>query len=756
MSAITDQITGGTPFRPRARIIRTLGEELISSETVALVELVKNAYDAEATRVLVRFVGPLEIGKGSIEVIDNGSGMELETVRTVWMEPATPTKRQIHVSKKLKRRVLGAKGIGRFAASRLATDLEVITRCHNQHNEVFALLDWSQFDDDERFLDEVLLLWEERNPIDICPSGLIRRLWKPDEKPSAKDLNHGTLLRMSKLKQAWGKPQFDELQRGLARLIKPGLKGESDFSIMLDLPMGFEEYAHEVEPPKIYKYPMYSLKGNVDAGGHFDLTLRLYADGTKRHLTGRFVGRRDTVARKPRDPVFWVYSRHDDQADGDVSDQDPKETRAPQCGPLEIELRVWDRDELGNVVQKTGSVVSDVRRDLDRIAGINIYRDNFRVLPYGEPRDDWLRLDLRRVQNPTFRLSNNQIVGFISISADGNPLLRDQSNREGLDENQALADLRELIGLMLQQIEEARYKLRHKPSGATPAHRTSGGLFDAFDLQPLRTRLASAHPEDAETVKLIDSTAKAFEKQIKDIQLVMSRYQRLATLGQLIDVVLHDGRQPVTSIINEATLGKENIHSAASHNGSLLSILSKRFSTIHSQGSILATTFRRIEPFGGRMRGKPGQLFLEHIIREAFSVLQSEIDSEKVKVSLPQTETLVRVDRAEIQEVIINLLQNSLYWLQEINEGKRRIEVKVERKSAEHVEIIFSDSGPGVPEDNKDVIFEPYFSTKPEGVGLGLSIAGEIISDYYGGALELLDQGPLSGATFRITLRRRI
>ncbi len=79
-------------FRPRARILHTLGDELISSETVAVLELVKNSYDADATRVLIRFGEPLEKGKGSIEILDNGSGMSIDTLQSVWLEPATPTK----------------------------------------------------------------------------------------------------------------------------------------------------------------------------------------------------------------------------------------------------------------------------------------------------------------------------------------------------------------------------------------------------------------------------------------------------------------------------------------------------------------------------------------------------------------------------------------------------------------------------------------------------------------------------------------
>jgi len=142
--------------------------------------------------------------------------------------------------------------------------------------------------------------------------------------------------------------------------------------------------------------------------------------------------------------------------------------------------------------------------------------------------------------------------------------------------------------------------------------------------------------------------------------------------------------------------------------------------------------------------------------RDAFDVLEIEIEQLKVKTRLPRTETLVRVDPAEIQEVIINLLTNSLYWLQQVNETKREVIISVERKGPEHVEILFSDSGPGIPDENRELIFEPYFSTKSEGVGLGLSIVGEIVTDYYGGSLQLLNRGPLKGANFLISLKRRV
>ncbi|MGA9131245.1 MAG: ATP-binding protein [Candidatus Sulfotelmatobacter sp.] len=364
-----------------------------------------------------------------------------------------------------------------------------------------------------------------------------------------------------------------------------------------------------------------------------------------------------------------------------------------------------------------------------------------------------LRLDLRRVQNPTLRLSNNQIYGVVHISADTNPKLRDQSNREGLDENQALQDLRDVMREILSRLETLRYTARPRESNSG---KPVGGLFSGFDFRPLAEYISKEHPQDERAKLLVETTSQLFGNQLKEIQTVLGRYQRLATLGQLIDHVLHEGRQPIASINSEAALGLEDVQHADELGVAFATKAGGRFSVIRKQGDVLAITFRRMEPFGGRRRGRPTQLYLEGIIGDVFGVFANEISRLKVKTVLPRTQTLVRVDPAELQEVVINLLQNSLYWLEQVSESKREIQVTVERKGPDQVDIVFSDSGPGIPPENRELIFEPYFSTKPEGVGLGLSIVGEIVSDYYEGSLELLDSGPLKGATFLVTLRKRV
>jgi len=732
--------SGSQALRPRARILRTLGDELISSETVALIELVKNSYDADASRVLVRFSDDVNQGKGYIVVIDNGHGMGLDTVLSAWMEPATLFKKRERRSPR-GRRMLGEKGIGRFAASRLADNLEVVTRKQGSDKEVRALFDWSQFDDEQKYLDEVEALWEETVPTEICPGGAIQELWQANErqdKRTAEELLQGTILRMEGFRIAWTAEHFENLRTGLSRLVSPFLRDphvhtNEEFLIDLELPAGMDHLSGLVEPSEALQNPPYQIKGEIDANGNYNLLLSL-PDGEERK-TGTFT----------------------------MDDGHP-----PICGPIGIEIRAWDREQedLTGLAELYGSSLKNIRADLDNAAGINVYRDGFRVLPYGEPRNDWLRLDHRRVQNPTRNLSNNQVVGYVLISADANPALRDQSNREGLMEGRAVDDLRVLVKLVLSVLETRRYALRRalldseSSSSENRFNRRENTsswqlLLEDMDFREVQDRITENHPDDAELLELIGEKQQRLAQHAAAFQEVLGRYRRLATLGQLIDTILHDGRTPLAKIINEASHGGRLIQARRQGGEALIERLAQCFDTIRAQAGVLSTVFKKIEPFGGRKRGRPAVLRLEDQIQSAFAVLETEVKEAGIAVELPTGNTQATVDDAEFQQIIINLIQNSIYWLRKVPKDQRRIIVDLSQQE-DALEILFSDSGPGIPDEIREQIFHPYFSTKPDGIGLGLTIIGEIIQEYYDGTLDLLDSGPLDGATFRIQLRRRI
>lgn len=689
---------GQVQFRPRARIIQTLGRDLISNHIIAIQELIKNAYDADADEVHITFEPPLEIGKGAVIISDDGDGMTLEDIKGGWMEPATVSKlNQTHSRKG--RRVTGEKGVGRFAAARIGRYLEITTRPKQEDKEIRVSFDWGSFEDPSKYLDEISSTWKV---VDAPPNAI-----------------KGTTLRISGLNDNWeeddvkGVHSFTDLRAELSRLVAPLEKDE--FKIFLALPPDHLSLEGQVTPPDVLGRPHYRLSGSMDVTGVLDAVY----EGPQ----GKMQLLDDTGAR----PRVLIAGK------------------APRCGSVKFEFRVWDRgnEDLEPLVKELNSTLRAIKRDLDAASGVSVYRDNFRVLV---PEADWLRLDFRRVQNPTMRLSNNQVVGRLFISADKNKGLKDQTNRQGIVDSPEFDDFKQATKEILSKLEVKRdLHRRSKPSEGRH------GLFEKLEFGSLKAYLLNRYSDDSQLATFLDNTERRFESGIVEVQTVLARYRRLATLGQLIDVVLHEGRTPVSSIRNEVELIKAELDDSS--NGSGSPEMGRHLAAILSQTEVLTLLFKRLSRFGGRKRTRPTTVVVEEAIADVFALQRAFLDEMKVVCGLPKTSHSVIADPSELQMIFLNLLENSLYWLERTPENERRIVVKVQPVDG-GIAVFFSDSGPGVPEDIRDHIFDPYFSSKPDGVGLGLTIAGETAAEY-NGALELMGTGPLPGATFRATLRER-
>jgi len=692
-------------LRPRARIIKTIGEELISDDKVALLELVKNSYDADASIITIKISGRVVIEKdgkkeikkiikegSTIIIYDDGCGMSLDTIKKAWMEPATISKKLVKKSTNRGRRYTGEKGIGRFASAKLSSHLKIISKVAGD-NEVVVDFNWKDFDNNDLYLDEVKCKWEVREPAEYSGD------------------SHGTKLILTNLHSDWDEEKIRQFRIALQRLINP-VSPVLDFLIELDLPKEFDSYSGTIEPPESLKRPNYSIKGQINDKGVPAITFASKKKGESK-LT-------DFVLLK-KDEKFLT-------------------------GSFDFDFRVWDLDSLDELAKETGLKKKYVQDALKEVAGISIYRDGFRVLPYGDPKFDWARLDLRRVNNPTLRISNNQIIGFISLELDKNPEFKDQSNREGLVESDAFNQLKDFITRILNQLEIKRYEERPREN---ESNENQEGLFTRFSLAPVAQLVQAKLPNDKEANDVVAKTEANIQEGVKRIQDVLSRYRRLSTLGLLIDIILHDGNNFLANIDSSAQLlGKE-----LSKNDIDKKEVTEQLNNINEGRKVLAQLFKRIEPFGGRKRGRPKDIILENAIENVFALYKNELTKLNISYALPTSKNEVRIDEGELQMIFVNLLQNAMYWLETIA-SERKIEVEVERTDDE-LAVIFSDSGPGIKEEHQQIIFDPYFSTRPDGVGLGLTIVGELVTEY-DGDFTLVDNGPLDGATFKITFRRRI
>ena len=702
----TEIRTGTSILRPRARLIKTIGEELISNDVVAILELVKNSYDANASIITIKFTGNVDeakVGKrkklilkkegASITIEDDGIGMSLETVESAWMEPATINKKLKKKSPGNKRRHTGEKGVGRFASAKLSDNLNLITK-EDKDNEVIAKFNWEKFSDD-KYLDEIKCSWEVRKPQEIK--------------------THGTILHLENLKSDWDEDKLNSLRITLSRLINP-IFPVPDFLMELQLPGKLKKLSGDIEAPESLKSSAYSIDGVVTDNGLLKCDYRsIHRDGS-------------------------------DKINLDIS-KELRPKRENRTGKFSFKFYTWDRDNesLLEHAKNIGSTVREIKRDLDALSGISIYRDNFRVLPYGEPKNDWLRLDLRRVQNPTLRISNNQIIGFISLSLDENIEFKDQSNREGLVESQSFIDLQEIVKIILNELEQRRYKERRKEE--KQPERIS--LFANFSVSDHLNVVTAKYPNDKEVSTAIQKAEDSVKKGISKVQEVLSRYRRLSTLGLLVDAVLHDGNNYLGLINGDISLLKKELGKGNLNTERLIA----KIEDIENHRKMIVELFRRLEPFGGRKRGRPKEVIIEQAIYNVFKLYESQINNLNIQVELPQSENIVTIDDGEFQSIIVNLLINSIYWLESV-ENQKKIAVQI-NDEIEGLAIIFSDNGPGIDESNQSLIFDPYYSTKPNGIGLGLTIVGELV-DSYDGDLLLIDNGPLDGATFKIILRKRV
>ena len=462
--------SGTATMRPRARLISLIGEDLISDEPVAVVELVKNAYDADADRVTIRFEGADPDAPERVVVEDDGDGMTLTTVLGAWFEPGTVAKRGRKSSDR-GRVYQGAKGIGRFAAARLAGLLFMETVARGEAEGTVALVDWGVFDEDS-YLDTVTVDYEVR------PIG---------------DLGHGTRLTLETLRKTWDEEAYESLHSRLSRLISP-FDDVSDFEIEMDVP-AHPELSGPVEPPGVVLKPIYSLEGRVSKRGRFT--------GSFRH-GGEVVREFKKV-----------------QLGG--------EGKRPLSGPFQVEIRAWDRDResLEPIARRYDLTITEVRRVLNNYSGVSIYRDGFRVYPYGQKGNDWLGLDNRSRQNPSMHLANNQVIAAVRISREANPELRDRSTREGMVLNDEHKALETWFKEVLTLLERERYEIRPRQDADTIVD----PIFEVFDIGGTFDFAQEELGRDHPVTKEISETQKRLREGVDRVQNVYSRLLHVGRAG---------------------------------------------------------------------------------------------------------------------------------------------------------------------------------------------------------------------------------
>lgn len=735
-------------FNIDAKTLIHLGRDSIKDHTTALLELVKNSYDADAKNVEVNVF--CKDKKDLIRVADNGFGMTRNELIDNWLRIGFSNKRKSKVSE-LGRRKTGEKGIGRISTDRLGAKLELVTKTIKD-GIVGLNVNWNDFDAEGKDVFDIDV--ELTHPTSI-------NVPQRDGKPS----QTGTEIRITNLRQIWTANNIENLYYELSSLTPP-FNEVKDFEI---------ELKNDIAPA-------FSNKINSEFFKASEIELEAVYDGTGSEILYTI---KDKYNKKPTVETIKWKNLLTKVFKTDIPENVSEDLR---CGPVSIKLLFFLRE--GSSVQGTDFKLSELREFLDNNAGIKIYRDNIAVKPYGFPSSqfgyDWLNLADRKTQDPagigrgaeSYKVTPNQLIGAVFIFRDSNLQLSDSAAREGLVESESFYDLRNLVLGSINMLETHRVNIyfhtqkernAKKPAASKEAEQIKLELFSVMEeLESIKEEIESKR---ASTKQLVIS--RPIEKSIEKVNTISER------VGKTIDELLNwnrvlSGLATIgisSTVFGHETEGSIALFKKATNNAKLLLFESPSEEDIQTAISEIDKAIKhskKVAAWGAyaltrvqREKRSKRTTNIKSAIEAVVKELRPAFEAGSIKLEVKGDQLTSKTYQMDIESILINLLTNAFTACTQ-KAGERKVLVNINREDKRLQKgylISVSDTGPGVAREFMNRIFEPLFSTKAVssggsksiGTGLGLTIVKSIATDLNGEVN--VDHDPvLKGARFKIWL----
>ena len=697
-------------MRMHPRVFAALGKDLVTNDVVAVIELVKNSYDAFAHNVWVEF-GEDDTWGEYLEIRDDGSGMTRAGIENDWCLVATPNKQVNSIVRKdgRARRVSGNKGLGRLSIARLGNRLTMLTQAP-QSPCWEVNVDWADISESDNLSQSTVSV---REYLDSSPFRV-----------------SGTSLRIMDMSESWDDSRKMDLHDNLSRLVSPFSTGD-EFNIFLSTSGDTKQVS--IESSKFLSEPKYGVEGKVDCHGNVEGTYRFSPIGS------------DGIPKTAKISLSWSQVYQSAQRRWRFSHSE----ESAGCGPFSFEIRAWDIDAegIGEISDRHNMARRSVRSAIRAHKGISVYRDGILVLPKSDRGLDWLGLDLLRVSQIGRRLSTNQIVGYVSVSSEDNPKLEDTSDRERLSVCPEVEEFEEILKAIIRLLGSRRTEDRLQPQPETPMTDLFATL-SAEQLVESASELADAGAQASAVVPLIRRFDETMSRNRETIRRRFEYYSRLATVGTIAHMLVHEVRNRTTVL------------------GRLLQTLKReyapfrnpRLKDLHSRSEIAVSDFERLAdtflPLASRNYRRRRQSIIEDRIRSCLALRQNDIEGMLIECQVPETKTPVNIDPAELDSVILNLVMNSTYWLGVTERGKRQLVFALDQPvNEDRVTVWVHDSGPGIAEDDLEMVFLPGVTRKPDGIGMGLTVASELVAAH-GGQMRTMYPGLIGGASFAFDLPR--
>lgn len=734
-----NQVDSGTEnvrFSVDAGHIKRLGLELVAKQETALAELIKNAYDADATRVNVFFENH-DRPNGTLIIEDDGDGMSLDTVRDTWMRLSTANKQYHPVSPRYGRVRAGRKGIGRFAVQRLGKYLELETEIAGSTTGVRVLFDWDHEFSAGKNLNDVFS--------DVATYS------KPMDR-------HRTRLTIKELREKWSEASLSRVWRTVLLLQPP-------FNI--DTIEADEEQENFVDPG-------FEVRLNGISSKNKKTTIAIESDFLD-HAIAEIRGEIDSsgnavahvISKKLNLNESWNFS-----------------SKFLLTGALSFEIRyfIYAPDALSGLKM---NIAQNMGRDY---GGIRIYRNGFRVSPYGERTDDWLKLDTDTSRRTLLVPANNiNFFGQVSLSLENNPLFEETSSREGLIENEAFEELRKFTResvewaiLRVAALRGRKQTASQRDFTSMPRVKKPSEVLEEFvsivDAEKINAD-SSASSAQKSSQEIFETAFTQIKEKILEWEDIVERKQAeaiqyeemlriLASLGLSISMFGHEIKGMRSSVAANISVLRRHLE--------LLDESNQKTKFLELTDTLNSATSRMFDLgayVSGLMTSNESRelrtLSVKGAVERFLEQFDKYLERQKIDVNFSVQRDELRTTEmhsSEFDSVLLNFLTNSVKSMKQARISQRRIKISVE-EDEEQIVLSFQDNGAGIREEIRDKIFDAFFTTTTDsdgdgltgpGTGLGLKIVNDIASSYGGSVrVGIPEQGYSCNIELRIPSARK-
>ena len=685
--------------------IRNIGEQSISNKIQAILELVKNSYDADSLDCIITFVGKkindhvIKIEQIIIE--DHGIGMTKNDLKNKLMKVGTNEKIDEKFSPKLHRRVSGEKGMGHYSVQRLGKMVNIITTPEPYKSRDFDKLDHTTY--------HLEINWKNYT------SG------KDFEKISNKlyvveKQNFGTRIEISELNDEWimegTNSDLNMLAKNLNTIILPKELQDNDK----------EKFTPSVVT-KGFNVPIPEMKGDL-------------LDYAPHKIHAKLIDNKI---------IYDIY--HTDNSKITTMPRRSILSQQTTCGDAEL-IIYWFPGLLKTWAPRILNRAS-LGEQLKHKFGIKIYNDEIRIMPYGE-QDDWLNLGQRKSgPNSGSFVRNNHILGFLKLTRKNNPNIIETTTRQALRENNAFKSLKDnFIMYVIELLEKDVKKFKEKETQKKEYHKNiiNNEIKHILEhIKNLKKLDATSKTNMMSSLNLISNHVKLndqkYKNNVEEITSNLEMYRNLSSIGIQTLAFNHEIIDPITWM--KATL-RSIIKDDEIKSYSDFDLLKTCCIRINN----MSTWSGYIREFSSLLSGnsktimKHSVIKIDETIKHICVGMLSILDDSNIVIHDPvligKLPNLI-MNKASFESIIINLISNSVRSLKRVKR-KRNISIKIS-KTSNDLKIEFTDNGIGVNGGDEDRIFNPFFTTYDNvndlGTGMGLTIIKEIIENDYNGRIIL-------------------